>query len=228
VDSGSTIGGSNPSFPAKIYMLKKSLLPQVLFLDWDGTLCTSRFWHHWINDDPENYDKIQTEFFARDDGMLDSWMRGNLTAEAVVNKISIRTAIDYGYLIKGLEISCKTMTFGHTESLDIIKQKRSQGIKVVIATDNMDTFMRWTVPSMHLQDHFDDILCSYELGALKTDFSSEGISLFFDRYLQRNNLDPNDAILIDDRDKNIIKNKIKMDFIQVSESLNIVDVLKSI
>jgi FMN phosphatase YigB (HAD superfamily) len=86
-------------------------------------------------------------------------------------------------------------------SLNLVTALRSKGIKVVIATDNMDTFHRWTVPSLRLDSYFDHILSSFELRALKADTDEQGRSLFFTSYLKSNAIDPGESLLLDDSDE---------------------------
>ena len=74
---------------------------------------------------------------------------------------------------------------------------RENGIKVVLATDNMDTFERWTVPALELEPLFDGILTSVYCGALKSEIQGD-YSPFFDHYLKQNRVRPTEAILIDD------------------------------
>ena len=67
----------------------------------------------------------------------------------------------------------------------------------VIATDNVDVFVEYTVPALKLRRHFDDILCSSELKSLKTD-TADGKLLFFDDFLRKHNIKYEEAILLDD------------------------------
>ncbi len=72
--------------------------------------------------------------------------------------------------------------------------------KCVIATDNMDTFTRFTVPALRLSEHFDGILNSFERGVLKQDIDEQNPDRipFFDEYLREYNLQCEDVVLTDD------------------------------
>jgi len=199
---------------------------KVIFIDWDGTLSKSRFWQHWLSKDPQSYNKIQQTLFTRNERMLQDWMRGYVSVERIVNKIAYMTGIDYQYLISELEESCKSMTLTYPRVLDIIKEKQDDGVKVVIATDNMDTFERWTVPSLKLDKHFAGILSSPKRGALKADVTEDGTSLFFDQYLTQNSIKPNESLLIDDRNISKVTEKWGMGFIQVTPLFSIIDALE--
>jgi beta-phosphoglucomutase-like phosphatase (HAD superfamily) len=90
------------------------------------------------------------------------------------------------------------MTFADPETPRLVAQLRRRGVRVVIATDNMDSFSRFTVPALGLSEMFDDILNSFELKALKADCDAGGRSLFFQPYLRAQELAPAQCVLIDD------------------------------
>ncbi|MCR4323171.1 MAG: HAD family hydrolase, partial [Candidatus Azambacteria bacterium] len=95
--------------------------------------------------------------------------------------------------------SCQNMSYAFDGLLKIIQDLRKSGIKCVIATDNMDTFRRWTIPGMNLKKYFDDFLISNELKNMKFDIDRKNnIIPFFDSYLKENNLNYGDVALIDD------------------------------
>lgn len=62
----------------------------------------------------------------------------------------------------------------------------------------MDSFPRWTVPALLLKTHFDDILDSHTLKAMKGDMDDSGRSLFFSDYLTKYNILPGESLIIDD------------------------------
>lgn len=203
-------------------------LPKVIFVDWDGTLSVSKFWHHWLDEDLKNYNKIQQALFVERPEMLREWMRGYVSAERIVREIARHTDLDYQYLMTALEKSCKSMTFIDAQVLDVIREKRERGMKVIIATDNMDTFTRWTVPSLKLNDHFDGILTSAKRSALKSEVSEEGVSLFFHHYLAQNAIKPIESLLIDDRDWSVMTRRIGMQFMQVTPAFSVIKALQTV
>lgn len=201
---------------------------KVIFIDWDGTLSKSRFWQHWLSEDPESYNKIQQVLFVENPGMIQDWMRGFVSSELITAEIGLRAGLDSQILIKNLELSCRSMTFLYPEVLDIIQEKRQDGIKVVIATDNMDTFSRWTVPSLRLEQYFDGILTSADRGALKEDITQGGTSPFFHHYLTQNAIKPNEALWVDDRPVHKTAEKLGMQFTQIDPDHNVTQALKVI
>jgi len=96
----------------------------------------------------------------------------------------------------------------------------------VIATDNMDTFERFTVPSMRLKDIFDDFLISHSLRVLKGDVQENSIP-FFDGYLNKNNLIYMETVLLDDcADYTGAYDRLGLQIIQITSPEKLVNVLK--
>jgi len=172
-----------------------------LFIDWYKTLSTSVFWKQFKDDGhPYHhlYEPIQNVLFSESFDMLNKWMRGQLTSEDVVEQLGKELRFEPEVLLKELIVSCQSMRFISEDSLHLIAKIRSMGVKVIIATDNMDTFERWTVPSLELDDCFDAILCSYELRSLKTDTDDQGRSLFFRPYMEVHAIARGESLLLDD------------------------------
>jgi FMN phosphatase YigB (HAD superfamily) len=167
-----------------------------VFIDWHGTLSTSLFWGHRPDLAP-----LSALLFAPDGqhrDLIEPWMRGALTSEVVLRLIACDANVAYDVALNELIASCRGMVLVAEEVLDLVGFLRAQGTKVVIATDNMDTFCRWTVPSLGLDRHFDAILCSAELRALKYDADGDGRSAFFQRFLAREGIGLGESILLDD------------------------------
>lgn len=179
-------------------------MPKVIFIDWNKTLSNSRFWEQ-LEDVNHKYhslhQKIINSLFIDNKNLINPWMQGKLTSEDICKAIAENTGIEEKIIFEELVESARNMTFVSEGIPDLINAIRAKGIKVVIATDNMDTFNRFTVKSMELEDLFDDILNSYELKAMKGDFEN-GKSLFFDDFIKRNNLSYTDTVLLDDSTSN--------------------------
>lgn len=183
-------------------------IPRVIFIDWDGTLSVSKFWEQFEQPDhPLNlyFSKIQAALFSPSAPlaeMRDAWGRGSYSAEQIVNELSKIIALDQDTILRELRESCQSMVFVTNEIPTLIQQIRSKGPKVVIATDNMDTFSRWTTPALKLSEHFDGVLNSANVKALKSDLDPSGNSLFFKDYLEENHLSPQECLIIDDSQNN--------------------------
>lgn len=185
--------------------------PKAIFIDWNGTLCNSKYWGHLEdNKHPDHYifEKIEASLFDSHKHLLEPWMRGNYSTEEIIDIIAGYTEVTKDQLMTHFVRGCKEMKIISLKITELIKNLRKNGRRIIIATDNTDSFNRWVVPTLGLQKSFDGILNSYDLRALKNDFNGKGESLFFGQHLKSNNLAPKDCILIDNsEDKyNLIQN----------------------
>ncbi len=205
--------------------------PKTIFIDWYGTLSDSTFWGHIPSTDIDLYPlrlAAESTLFGELTGLIAPWMRGGYTTEEIVSNISQKSSFSEELLLSQFTLSTKKMVVD-PDVLALVDRLRGAGTKVVIATDNMDSFSRWTTPALSLAQHFDGILNSYQLKALKKDFNSQGQSLFFGSYLQENDLRPDECILIDDsedRDGNI--QKFGIEYIKINQSTELKAILASI
>lgn len=157
----------------------------------------SGFWSAWRLSSPTEWERIQTELFANVD-LVQTWMRGSLTAEDIVERLIGRSQATFDIWMAELVRSCRQMELTDSSVPTLLRRIRRTGVKVAIATDNMDTFMRWTVPALGLVEMVDDILDSWSLRSLKNDREANGRSPFFHPWLERHGMDPNEAVLFDD------------------------------
>jgi len=203
---------------------------EVIFVDWDGTICNSKFWGHWAYDNEYAgaSELIQERFFKAAPEVTAQWMRGGRSTEDIVQTISESTAMPTNKLLRGLRESCERMQFISDGILPAVKNLRDSGVLVVVATDNMDTFTRWTMPALDLRYHFDDILDSYSLRALKRDKDGSGRSKFFADFLAKRQINPANTILIDDGAHNAVVEDFGMGFIQITPQLSAESVLISL
>src|SRR3989344_1051105 len=176
---------------------------KVIFLDWNGTLSSSKFWGHL--EDPKHpknhiFLAIEKSLFGNFRHLISPWMRGEKTSEEMVKLISDDAGLNYDLAFKEFVKGCKKMKFVSNKVPKIVHEYRKHGIKMVIATDNMDSFSRWTVPALKLDKMFDDILDSSSLKKLKNDFEPDGSNFFFTNYLKKNGIKPDESIIIDDSD----------------------------
>lgn len=176
--------------------------PGLILLDWYRTLSTSLFWEHWsVSPDPALRDaaaRLAHALFGTRNDLIDPWLRGQLSAEQVLERLAPTTAVDPALALRGLAEGCAGMHLLSPRILAQVERLRAHGVAVGIATDNMDTFTRWTVPALGLDRWFDPILNSAERGALKGDpLDDAGASPFFGPLLA--GLGPDASVfLIDD------------------------------
>jgi FMN phosphatase YigB (HAD superfamily) len=194
--------------------------PKVLFIDWDGTLSNSRFWERWslANSEQAKYQLIQRVLFQNARDLLHDWMCGWVPYVSVVDYVARSTGMPYEELVDELRYSCENMKFINEPDIDTIQEIRAKGIKVLVATDNMDTFRHWTIPALKIYDKFDGVLISDTRGAMEAHLQTNGTSMFFNHYLSQNNVKPNDTVLIDDSVNNKIVESFGMNFLHVNST----------
>src|SRR3989344_694778 len=132
-------------------------LPKSIFLDWYKTLSHGLFWEHMAdNDHPlhQHHSQIVQWLFVDNKQLINPWMRGEYSSEDICALIASDLNLSVTTLVTELERSCRNMQFYSDEIPGLLKQIKQKGIKVVIATDNMDTFRRFTVPGMKLDSLF--------------------------------------------------------------------------
>ena len=206
-----------------------------LFVDWHLTLSTSIFWEHLsspVHPQHALFDYMQNMLFqpSAPGKWLLPWLRGQLTSEEVIADICQNTDFDAALVLQELVVSCQRMSLVAETIPASIASLRAKGMRVVIATDNVDTFHRWTAPSLRLYDIFDDILNSHQLQALKEDRDQAGQSLFFKNYLQAQQIGPGESLLLDDGDENFgnIIRQFGIDFQHIEPGRGLVPALQTL
>lgn len=201
---------------------------EVIFIDFDGTISTSRFMEPLASADPATYARFQSALFSGNDELVNEWMLGRLTAEQCMSFIAPEIGVGESFLMQELERSCREMCIADSSVIELIAELRRRAVKVVIATNNMDTFNRWTVEALSLNSLFDDILNSADIGAFKQDVDQVGGSAFFGEYLERHRLVPEDCILIDDVSGNQKVEEFGMEFRLVEWGTGLAPALRSL
>jgi FMN phosphatase YigB (HAD superfamily) len=205
---------------------------KVIFIDWNGTLSISKFWGHLEKGSPEEqklFNNLETALFKENRDLILPWMRGKVDTNYVIDKISNTSSIDSNRILYEFIKSCESMKLISEKIPELISSLQKQKIKIVLATDNMDSFQKWTIPSLSLNTMFDDILDSYSLKAMKGDFSDEGNSLFFNEFLTKDSIKPDETIIIDDsEDKNNKIEKYGIDYYKIEPAIGLVPALKHI
>lgn len=139
---------------------------KTLLIDFDGTICFDRFWR---SADGNIQSQIKSYLFDTDDKLVNDWLRGYYTSEQVNKRIA--DTFDYRYedLWDIFVKDCQTM-FIRPKTLELIQRARSK-YKIILLTDNMDCFDRFTIPSLQLDKCFDQIINSYNYGVTKADIN---------------------------------------------------------
>lgn len=203
-----------------------------IFIDWNKTLSHSLFWEQ-LQDKKHPHHKylsiIEKWLFVDNRAIITPWMRGKISSGNVLKRMSQETGIDQNLIASELQKSCENMQFCIKNLPELIAKIQKRGVKVVIATDNMDVFFRYTVPAMQLDKIFDDILSSHKIGYLKDDELPENKILFFDKYLAENKLTYDAAVLLDDSlDKTGKYQRLGFERILINAPTTLKDVLEKL
>ena len=160
----------------------------ILFIDFDGTLCHDRFWSHLSLDKQE---LIQNYLFKENSHIVIDWMKGKYNSEEINQLISEKLNLNYQEIWNSFVLGCQKM-YIHKTNLEIIRELRKKYC-IVLITDNMDCFDRFTLPALNLQDYFDLIINSYNEGISK----NEKDGALFIKVLSRLNTDIKNSTLLD-------------------------------
>lgn len=203
---------------------------KVIFVDWYKTISFGNFWNHLCNDGRKSlYNNINKFLYVEaDKELLRDWMRGRISYDLILDRVSEDIGESKDFLKEELIKSCETLDVC-SKSLDLIQKIREGGTKVVLASDNMDIFRKYTVPALKLEQYFDDLLLSNELGCLKSDLyadadnveiKKEKSSPFFGDYVNKNGFGYSQTVLIDDSKCNSINENYGMNYLRVDEADN--------
>lgn len=171
---------------------------KVICFDWNFTLCNDLFFGQ-LDPSSKEHMRLQEAMFKSDDSanMLGDWMRGKMDYKQVLARVSSRAGMRQDLVEEMFVDGCRRMRFALPEMPEMVARLRSK-YEVWVATDNMDSFSMFTVPALKLGEIFDGVLNSADLGALKADFSVDGESMFFGKFLSKKGLTPTDLTLVDD------------------------------
>ena len=173
---------------------------KAVFIDWHNTLSTSMFWSHHSESrlSPDELRQVDRHVFNTP-STTRGWMTGYMSAEHVCGMAGKHLELDPRDIFHDLKLSCEQMKLYDPSVVEAVLALRERGIKTVIATDNMDTFTRWTVAALKLDSIFDDILNSADVGYQKR------YPRFFMAWLVENDIHPSEAVLLDDTDADRLK-----------------------
>ncbi len=157
-----------------------------LFVDFHGTICHDNFWRSMAKED---FRRVQEVLFESDASLVNEWMRGEYISEEINKLAAERTGLDFDYLWQTFVHDCKSMRVSQ-ELLNLIASLRDTH-RIVLVTDNMDCFDRFTVPELGLDTIFDVIANSYHHGRLKTELNGATFSQYLSGPIEH-------AVLLDD------------------------------
>ncbi|PMR58821.1 hypothetical protein C1A38_22615 [Verrucosispora sp. ts21] len=194
-------------------MIQVPLAGKVVFVDWHSVLSRDPFWMS-IRESATHPLKAQLEANLAEvfKSKANEWMKGLLSSEEIIKSMDVELDGRFreDFLTRRLYVDCAKMRV-NAELFEDLRKIKSH-VLVVLATDNMDCFLRTfdrarakrrrpTPQSETLADWaviLDDIICSSEVAALK----AEDPQRFFGPWLAEHGLTFADAALIDDRADN--------------------------
>lgn len=169
---------------------------KIVFIDWYKTLSSSMFFKNHRDDDIKWCNEFRKRTFVDNVKLMEPWIEGKIGKETILQNIT-KNKEEYAKAEELLTRSCQLMEMDSQKFLPLIQRIRQKGIKVAIATDNMDIFIDYVVPSLGLNNYFDEIISSNLVGCTKKEVK-ENKMLFFHDYLKKYNCSYEDAIMFDD------------------------------
>ncbi|MEP7103256.1 MAG: hypothetical protein ABI721_00930 [Candidatus Dojkabacteria bacterium] len=172
----------------------------LLFIDFNGVISYNNFWNSIYSEAHELFPRrkeINDFVFIESKDFVKEWMVGKHTSEEAHDLLKDKFGIDKEYLF---QIFQKDAIDLDVSALIMGKLKRLKAkYKLILITDNMDTFSRFTLPNNPiLSEVFDGIFISYNTGKLKKTDSGrifKEIAQIFDGGLDK-------SIFIDDSKSN--------------------------
>ncbi len=184
-------------------MEKHEQIKQVLFVDFNGVISYKPFWMSLQNPNhalASHFEIIENLLFKSDSkiqGLVDDWMIGKYSSEQIHQIISDRTGIPFDELFNVFQSDCKELDISTKILAEIKKLKREW--YCILVTDNMDSFIRFTLPAKpQLAETFDELHCSCELHQLKKTNNGK----FFRDTLKKLRVNFKKSVLIDDSEIN--------------------------
>lgn len=105
-------------------------MKKVIFIDWNKTLSYSLFWEH-LQDERHPHNKhlpsIEKWLFVDNRDVINPWMKGELTSDDVIGRMSQDTGVDRLLLMNELRRSCEEMRFCLDNLTDLIADIQKKG-----------------------------------------------------------------------------------------------------
>lgn len=182
------------------YQSFKGKTKNIVFIDFNGVISCDKFWKSLEDEEHELHkfkEGIETFLFRDNKPMLLDWMIGKYTSEDVHKMISDKLKMPYDAFFATFQEDCANIDISEKILKEADKLKRYY--KVILATDNMDSFDRFSLPKNPLMtESFDEIDNSYNTKIFKTSDNGK----YFLRKIAEAGAVISNCILIDDSEKN--------------------------
>jgi FMN phosphatase YigB (HAD superfamily) len=168
----------------------------ILFCDFNGVLSYKKYWDT-LSNPRHKYNKYHSTIinylFVENRKIFNEWMIGKYTLEEIHKLISQKTGIPYRFILNIFEDECRRLDVSKIILNKITALK--DNYYRILATGNMDSFNRFTLPANPLlYEAFDEINNSYDLGILKTTDNGR----YFVEVCKRLEIPIENCVLIDD------------------------------
>jgi len=165
----------------------------ILFIDFNGVISYKNFWDSFEKEDKATYEDINKLLFKENISIVKDWMLWKYTSENVCKYISDKLNLNYWYIYDTLVDDCKKIDLSQ-KIFDLLKKIKDYYV-VILVTDNMDCFSRFTVPYNNKYFNiFDWIFNSSEHWFYKGDI--------YQSYIKQYNSQIDLSYLIDDSERN--------------------------
>ena len=138
-----------------------------VFFDFDGVLCTDRFYATLEPEYPNVTEWINRHVFGGESYFV-RWMRGEFTHRQINAIIAEKTGLEFDKLNELFIRSVRQMKI-NAAVIEFAKALQQKNVKTALVTGNMDIFNEITVPEKQLDKIFPVIVNSYDYKLLKID-----------------------------------------------------------
>lgn len=167
---------------------------ELIMFDFDGVISTGRFYVSQKYKNDPKIEIIRKHIFEDEKkDLLRAWMKGQTNYQRIHRQLSKKTGLEVQYINNALIESISEMNI-HAEMLNFSNRLRTQGVKSVLVTDNMDIFDQYTVPFHELHNYFDHIYSSSQHGLMKNEQGGE----IFKQILRDFQVEPSATAFTDD------------------------------
>ena len=182
------------------YQMFKGKTKNIVFIDFNGVISYDKFWKSLEDEKHELHrfkEGIETFLFKDNKPILLDWMIGKHTSEDVHKMISDKLKMPYDAFFEVFQEDCANIDISERILNEVDKLRRYY--KVVLATDNMDSFDRFSLPKNPLMtENFDEIDNSYNTKMFKTSNNGK----YFLQKISSAGAVISNCILIDDSENN--------------------------
>jgi hypothetical protein len=146
------------------------IIKPILFIDFNGVISYNNFWKELEAESHplhSYHQPIENFLFKEKPEIIKDWMLGKYTSEEIHEILNDAVGVPYLQLFEIFERGCRNIDIS-SSVLEKIQELRKD-YYCILATGNTDSFDRFTLPSNPiLQESFDEIDNSYNLGIFKT------------------------------------------------------------